>query len=97
MPQAILHVSPQWFAGMLKSAEEGGTRRYDVVENGLPLDTRVVDVWSVGHSKAPMITILIESASFPETGPGDDVPVLESPVFQVYYEEDPAPLDKHPA
>ena len=34
-----------------------------------------------------MITILIESASFPETPGGRDVPVLDPPVFRVYHDE----------
>lgn len=89
MNKAILKVSPEWFAGMLKSAGEGGTRRYDVTENGLPRDVHVVDVWSDGNSQSPTINILLESASFPVTLGGRDVPVLDSPVFRVYYDETP--------
>ena len=87
MPQAILQVTPEFFTEMLKSFGEGATRRFDVVENGLPSDARVLDVWSDGHSKAATITILIESASFPETPGGRDVPVLDPPVFRVYHDE----------
>lgn len=88
MPQAILQVAPEWFAGMLKSAEVGNTRRYDVVENGLPSDVRVVDVWSDSENIPPhTISILLESAAFPETLPGHDIPMLESPVFRIYYDD----------
>lgn len=88
MNQAILKVSPEWFAGMLKSAEEGATRRYDIVKNGLPRDVRVVDVWSDSEHIPPRtISLLLESAFFPETLSGRDVPVLDSPIFQVYYDE----------
>lgn len=98
MAQAILRVSPQWLAEMLKSAQEGKTRRYDVIENGLPSDARVVDVWSDSENIPPLtISILLESAAFPETLSGHDVPMLEPPRFQIYYDEDPTPLDKRPA
>lgn len=97
MPKAILQVSPQWFTDMLKTAHEAPRRWYDVVKNGLPSDARVVTVWTDGRDQYATINIILESAAFVEVEEGMDLPFLESPLFQIYYDEDPAPLDKHPA
>ena len=87
MNRATLKVSPEWFAGMLKCAVEGDTRRYDVVEHGLPSDVRVVSVRMDETGYAATIFILLESNSFPETEEGDEPPILDSPVFRVYLDE----------
>ena len=87
MPQAILQVSPEWFTGMLKSVKEGETRRYDVIENALPSDARVVTVWTDGRDQSATINIILESEAFPEIEEGKDLPFLDPPCFQIYYDD----------
>ena len=59
----------------------------DVVKNGLPSDVHVVSVRMDEPGYGATIYILLESNSFPETEEGDEPPILDSPVFQVYYDE----------
>ncbi len=91
MPQAILKVTPEWFTALLSVAQEGGTRHYGVLENGLPSDARVIEV-STGP-RNDWIKIVIESASFPEIEEGDPIPVLDPPRFVIYY-DDPVSSDE---
>ena len=81
MNKAILNVSKHWFAEMLKAGTPGA-RQYEVTEHALPDDCRVAEVFTDPGSAFSTITIIVESAAFPE-----GCPALEPPVFRVTYEE----------
>lgn len=84
--QAILKVSPELLVEMLKGFETGFNGKYEVVQDGLPKDVKLVDVCIEDMSRHPShympgIFLKLESDSYPAPEPGHLLTVLNCPVF----------------
>ena len=80
MRRASLAITPELAACMMKTLN-GGPRSYEVIENALPDDATVVDVFFDTHRRC--VVFVLESEAFPVVRAGEWYTDLPSPVLSV--------------
>lgn len=87
--RAILLVTPELCTEMVKGVQEPGDRfrRFRVVENPIPSDAKVVDVYyDAGQG---LFNIVLESSAFDLVEEGKPLPIVK-PMMQTIYEDETA-------
>lgn len=85
MRVALLELTPEMFVEFSKACQPGPPRTFDVVENALPLDARVV---AVAHNANPLrlnhgtVLLHIVSETFEDVPEGGLMPTLPPVLFK---------------
>jgi hypothetical protein len=78
MKHAILRVSSYILLELCKN----GAEKTRIVKNELPQDAKFI---RAGHDQSGDMFLVIESESFRELKDGDEIPILENPLFERVY------------
>ena len=84
MKRAILIFSDDLLVEILKFTKEGFRGTFNVMENGLPEDVKVIRAFPYQQGQ---LGILLESEKFKDIEKGKSYPVLSPPIFQIINKE----------
>lgn len=77
--RAILQISTGLLVELLSGLKEGFSGHYRVIGNALPKDAKALGTISI---EAHTVGIVIESDTFKEVSPGEELPVLDDPILE---------------
>ena len=92
MKRAIFEISDHLLVELCKGFIVGAGGHYEVVENGLPKDTKVVSSTVI---KNGVVGIIVESESFDDVKYGEMHPTLKCPVLRSIPHCDTCIVDKN--
>jgi len=84
MPYAALELTPDLFIAFAKHCHLNVAHQIRVIQNGLPDDV-VVERVRLSRRNTHNVELILQSDAFPAVPEDAEIPLLQSPVFEVVY------------